>query len=38
MEEIRNVCVILLEKPKGKRMLGRPMQKSEDIVKMDLLR
>jgi hypothetical protein len=27
MEEVSNLCIILLEKPKGKRVLGRSMQK-----------
>jgi hypothetical protein len=27
MEEVRNVCISLLEKPKGERVLGRSMQK-----------
>jgi hypothetical protein len=31
-----NVCRILMEKPGGKRPLGRPERTSEDNIKMDL--
>ena len=36
MEERRGVYRVLLGKPKGKRPLGRPTQKWEDNIKMDL--
>jgi hypothetical protein len=34
--EKRNVYRILVEKPEGKRPLGRPRRRSVDSVKMDL--
>ena len=34
--EIRGVYRALLEKPEGKRSLGRPRCRWEDIIKMDL--
>ena len=36
MGESRNVCRILLEKPEGKRPLGRPRRRWEDNIKKDL--
>jgi len=35
MEERRGVYRILVGKPEGKRQLGRPRRRSEDIIKMD---
>jgi hypothetical protein len=32
----KNTCRILLEKPKGKRLLGRPRRRWVDNIKMDL--
>jgi hypothetical protein len=34
--EKMNACRILVEKPKGKRALGRPIRRWEDINKKDL--
>jgi hypothetical protein len=34
--EKRNVCRILVEKPEGKRPLGRPSHRWVDNIKMDL--
>ena len=34
--ERRGVCRVLVGKPEGKRPLGRPRRKWEDIIKMDL--
>jgi hypothetical protein len=36
MKEMRNADIILIEKPEGKRALGRPRRKLEDNIKMDL--
>ena len=36
MEEERGVHKVLVEKPEGKRPLGRPRRKWEDNIKMDL--
>jgi hypothetical protein len=36
MGEKRNVYMILVGKPEGKRPLGRPTRKREDNTKMDL--
>jgi hypothetical protein len=33
---MRNACKILVRKPEGKRLLGRPMYKREDNIRMDL--
>jgi hypothetical protein len=33
----RNVCRLLVEKPEGKRPLGRPRSRWIDNIKMDLL-
>jgi hypothetical protein len=33
---MRHACSILVEKPKGKRPLGRPSNKWEDNIRMDL--
>jgi hypothetical protein len=35
--EKRNVCRLLVGKPKGKRPLGRPRRRWIDNIKMDLL-
>jgi hypothetical protein len=37
MREKRNVHRLLVEKPEGKRPLGRPRRKWMDNIKMDLL-
>jgi hypothetical protein len=37
MGEKRNVCRLLVGKPKGKRRLGRPRCKWIDNIKMDVL-
>jgi len=34
--ESRGVCRVLVEKPEGKRPLGRPRHRREDNIKMDL--
>jgi len=34
--EMRGVYRILVEKPEGKRLLGRPRHRLEDNIKMDL--
>jgi hypothetical protein len=36
MEEGRGVYRVLVEKPEGKRPLGRPRRRWEDNVRMDL--
>ena len=36
MEEGRGVHKVLVEKPEGKRPLGRPRRRWEDNIKMDL--
>ena len=36
MEEGRGVHKVLMEKPEGKRPLGRPRHRWEDNIKMDL--
>jgi hypothetical protein len=36
MEEERKVCGILVGKPKGKELLGRPRRRWEDGIRMDL--
>jgi hypothetical protein len=36
MGECRNLCRVLVGKPKGKRPLGRPRRRWEDGIKMDL--
>ena len=36
MEEARGVHKVLVEKPEGKRPLGRPRSRWEDTIKMDL--
>jgi hypothetical protein len=36
MGEERKVYKVLVEKPKGKRSLGRPRRRSEDGIRMDL--
>jgi hypothetical protein len=36
MEEMRNVCKILVRKPEGDRPLGRPSRGWEDNIRMDL--
>ena len=36
MEERRGLCRALMEKPEGKRPLGRPRRRWEDNIKMDL--
>jgi hypothetical protein len=36
MEEGRNVYGVLVERPEGKRPLGRPRRRWEDGIKMDL--
>jgi hypothetical protein len=37
MGEMRNLCRLLVGKPKGKRPLGRPRRRWIDNIKMDLL-
>jgi hypothetical protein len=34
--EERNACSVLLGKPEGKRLLGKPIRSWEDNIKMDL--
>ena len=36
MEEWRGVHKVLVGKPEGKRLLGRPRRRCEDNIKMDL--
>jgi hypothetical protein len=36
MGEMRNVCTILVEKPEGKILLGRPRYGWEDYINMDI--
>jgi hypothetical protein len=36
MEEDRNVYKVLMGKPEGKRPLGRPRRRWEDVIRMDL--
>jgi hypothetical protein len=36
MREKRNACRLLVEKPEGKRPLGRPRRRWVDNIKMDL--
>jgi hypothetical protein len=36
MGEMRNAYNILVGKPEGKRPLGRPRRRREDIIKLDL--
>jgi hypothetical protein len=36
MGEIRYAYKVLVEKPEGKRPLGRPMRRWEDNIRMDL--
>jgi hypothetical protein len=36
MREGRGACRILVERPEGKRPLGRPRRRWEDNIKMDL--
>ena len=36
MEEVRGVHKFLVEKPEGKRPMGRPRRRWEDNIKMDL--
>jgi hypothetical protein len=36
MGEERGVHRVLMEKPEGKRPLGRPRRRREDIIKMDV--
>jgi len=36
MGQGRGVYRVLVEKPEGKRPLGRPRRRWEDIIKMDL--
>jgi hypothetical protein len=35
--EMRNACKFLVEKPEGKRPLGRPRRKWEDNIRTDLM-
>jgi hypothetical protein len=37
MGEKRNVCMLLVLKPEGKKPLGRPRRRWIDNIKMDLL-
>ena len=36
MGERRGVCKVLVGKPEGKRPLGRPRHRWEDIIKVDI--
>jgi hypothetical protein len=36
MGEMTNACRILMEKPQGKRILGRPRRRWDDNIKTDL--
>jgi hypothetical protein len=36
MEQMRNAYNILIRKPKGKGLLGRPRRRWEDNIRMDL--
>jgi hypothetical protein len=36
MVESRNMCSVLVEKPVGKRLLGKPRRKWENKIKKDL--
>jgi hypothetical protein len=36
MEEVRTVQRVLLGKPEGKRLLGKPRRRWEDFIIMDL--
>jgi hypothetical protein len=36
MEDGKGVYRVLVEKPEGKRPLGRPRRRQEDSIKMDL--
>jgi hypothetical protein len=36
MGEKSNVCRVLMGKPEGKRPLGRPRRRWEDVIRMDL--
>jgi hypothetical protein len=36
MGERRNMCRVLVEKPVGKRLLGKPRRRWENNIKMDL--
>jgi hypothetical protein len=36
MGEERNACRLLVEKPEGKRPLGRPRRRWVDTIRMDL--
>ena len=36
MEQFRNAYRVLVGKPEGKRLLGRPRRRWEDNIKMDL--
>jgi hypothetical protein len=36
MGEVRGVYNILVERPEGRRLLGKPMRRWEDNIKMDL--
>jgi hypothetical protein len=37
MEEKRNACRLLVERPEGKRPLGRPRRGLVDNIRMDLV-
>jgi hypothetical protein len=37
MGEKRNACRLLVGKPEGKRLLGRPISRWVDNIRMDLL-
>jgi hypothetical protein len=34
MGDVRNICYILIGKPKGKRLLGRPRRRREDNIRI----